>query len=192
VLLSLNEYLKVSATASAIGVLGGVTPDECCWLAGLVKNCEGGFRPKVLEVGTCSGKSALVMSWFADEVVTLDIESCPVAKENWEKYKAGNIVQLKLPHTIPPGPYDVLFIDGEHTKGAVIKDIRLYYPLLEPGGLVMFHDVKSHPAVRDGIVQMFGDMPIAECGGYVHKAKDPDGLESGPFYNNIAFCRKPQ
>ena len=35
---------------------------------------------------------------------------------------------------------EFLFIDGDHTFEGVAKDIDMYFPLLTPGGIVVFHD----------------------------------------------------
>ena len=37
---------------------------------------------------------------------------------------------------------DFLFIDGDHSVGGVQKDFDDYGPLVRPGGLVAFHDIK--------------------------------------------------
>lgn len=42
-------------------------------------------------------------------------------------------------------PLDVLFIDGDHTYGGVKVDWEMYGPLVEPDGLVAFHDIVLHP-----------------------------------------------
>jgi len=38
----------------------------------------------------------------------------------------------------------LLFIDGDHTREGVEKDIRLFLPLVIPGGLVLFDDFAPH------------------------------------------------
>jgi predicted O-methyltransferase YrrM len=49
---------------------------------------------------------------------------------------------------IPP-PVDLLHIDGFHTWQAVTHDLRTYKPLVRPGGLIFFHDVRSRfPEMR--------------------------------------------
>ncbi len=36
--------------------------------------------------------------------------------------------------------FDLIFIDGDHAYEAVKKDYEDWYPLLEPGGYIAFHD----------------------------------------------------
>lgn len=38
----------------------------------------------------------------------------------------------------------LLFIDGDHSKAGVENDIRLFFPLVLPGGLVVFDDFSPH------------------------------------------------
>ena len=40
---------------------------------------------------------------------------------------------------------DFLMIDGDHTYSGVKQDWELYSPLVNPGGLVAFHDTLPHP-----------------------------------------------
>jgi predicted O-methyltransferase YrrM len=48
-----------------------------------------------------------------------------------------------------PAPVDLLHIDGYHTWQAVTHDLRTYKSLVRPGGLILFHDVRSRfPGMR--------------------------------------------
>jgi hypothetical protein len=38
------------------------------------------------------------------------------------------------------GPYDFVFIDGDHRRTGVQMDIEMYFPLINKGGLAAFHD----------------------------------------------------
>jgi hypothetical protein len=42
------------------------------------------------------------------------------------------------------GPFDFLFIDGDHSRVGIEQDIKMYVPLVNPGGLVAFHDWDHH------------------------------------------------
>jgi len=44
---------------------------------------------------------------------------------------------------------DLLFIDGGHNYECVRRDYELYGPLVQPGGLIAFHDI-AHPGTRGG------------------------------------------
>lgn len=44
-------------------------------------------------------------------------------------------------------PCDAVFIDGDHSYGAVLSDSRLAYSLLRPGGILVWHDY-GNPSVE--------------------------------------------
>lgn len=49
----------------------------------------------------------------------------------------------------------LLFIDGDHTKTGVENDIRLFFPLVQPGGLVVFDDFSPHcPGLVEAVAQL--------------------------------------
>lgn len=61
-----------------------------------------------------------------------------------------------------PNGIDLLFIDGDHNYDAVVKDFNLYYPLVNPGGFIIFDDYlpytwngksRSCPAAVNHLVQ---------------------------------------
>ena len=41
-------------------------------------------------------------------------------------------------------PVDFLFIDGDHRYPGVSRDYALYAPLVRPGGLIAFHDIRPN------------------------------------------------
>ena len=65
-------------------------------------------------------------------------------------------------------PLDILYIDGEHTPNAVVRDIALYYPLLKSGGALIFDDY-GHEDVRRGVdaaLNGFAQIDKAFCTGW--------------------------
>eukprot|EP00929_Paragymnodinium_shiwhaense_P013661 TRINITY_DN121508_c0_g1_i1.p1 TRINITY_DN121508_c0_g1~~TRINITY_DN121508_c0_g1_i1.p1 ORF type:complete len:441 (-),score=40.01 TRINITY_DN121508_c0_g1_i1:39-1361(-) len=40
-----------------------------------------------------------------------------------------------------PGSLDLVFIDGDHSRDAVVVDVKLWRPLLRPGGILAGHDL---------------------------------------------------
>ena len=45
--------------------------------------------------------------------------------------------------------YDLIFIDGNHTYDAVMRDFELYKELLSPRGFVVFHDIDPEHVFKD-------------------------------------------
>jgi predicted O-methyltransferase YrrM len=49
----------------------------------------------------------------------------------------------------------LLFIDGDHSKAGVENDIRLFFPLVVPGGLVVFDDFSSNcPGLVEAVSEL--------------------------------------
>ena len=44
------------------------------------------------------------------------------------------------------GPYDWVFVDAGHFLPEVGKDWELYRPMVRQGGVLVFHDILTHPA----------------------------------------------
>jgi predicted O-methyltransferase YrrM len=50
---------------------------------------------------------------------------------------------------------DFLFIDGDHRYAGVRRDFHLYSPIVKENGLIVFHDILSHPKVPECRVYKF-------------------------------------
>lgn len=50
-------------------------------------------------------------------------------------------------------PIDFLFIDGDHRCAGVSRDYALYAPLVRPGGLIAFHDIR--PNASDSSIEVW-------------------------------------
>lgn len=70
------------------------------------------------------------------------------------------------------GKYDFIFIDAMHTYEAVQSDIAAWWPRLEPGGMMAFHDyghefnpdgsvLCGFPGVKTAVDEKFG--PLKNC-----------------------------
>ncbi|MBK1720035.1 class I SAM-dependent methyltransferase [Thiocystis violacea] len=53
---------------------------------------------------------------------------------------------------LQPNSVDILLVDADHSHNGVLADWRLYWPLLRPGGLVIFDDYGTeHPGVVSAV-----------------------------------------
>jgi predicted O-methyltransferase YrrM len=60
-----------------------------------------------------------------------------------------------------------LFIDGDHTKEGVEKDIRLFFPKLVPGSIVVFDDFsKSFPGLLDAVDTLISERSFSRIMSY--------------------------
>lgn len=111
-------------------------------------------RPeRVLEIGSWQGGT--LWHWLeAPHVVAIDdAMRMAGAWENWAQ-EAGS--DLTLLHGLSQddaiigaarelGPYGFVLIDGDHTYPAVKADWENYRTMVEPGGIVLFHDIFERP-----------------------------------------------
>lgn len=115
---------------------------------------------RMLEIGSFEGRSAV---WFLENILTADDASIvcidPFVREGAEERFDTNIERTGLSHkvtaikgrsdeylaTMPADRYDLIYIDGGHDAQTVLFDAVLSWPLLRPGGLVMFDDYEWSP-----------------------------------------------
>lgn len=133
-----------------------------------------------LEIGTCRGESTYFFldkcvnviklytvdpyQSYEDWIGTISQEDLDkheaIAKTNLEKF--GDRVQMikktseetaKMIDTIIEGdaPFDFIFIDGDHSYDATLKDCELFYPMLKKGGLFCGHDYQTIQTVKQAV-----------------------------------------
>ena len=107
-----------------------VTPAE----AQILANLATGLR--VLEIGTGLGVSTAGMAQTATSVTTVDVDPW-VWVTIWPTLP-GNVTVAKTTAELC-GPFDMVFIDGDHTPQAVRADLAEAVRLA-PGGLLVAHD----------------------------------------------------
>ncbi len=100
---------------------------------------------KILEIGCAAGGTLLVWQALALQVVSVDLEglSGEIDLSRFERVKfilGDSHSEDTLEKTVVHGPFDFLFIDGDHETEGVIADFNMYSPLVRTGGLVAFHD----------------------------------------------------
>ncbi len=101
-----------------------------------------GFRGKrCVEIGTCHGLTAAVLSRYFDEVISIDIQPKPVKHEVIEFLGIKNVRFHDVKDNtekfdlIHHAKFDAAYSDGDHTK-----DTKLDFDAVKKGGRVMFHE----------------------------------------------------
>ena len=93
------------------------------------------------------------------------VELEKIAHERLEKYK-DKITWIKdLSENVAdqiPDNLDFVYVDGNHRKEYVLKDIELYYPKIKEGGLISFHDF-DYPDVQKAVIDAFGNDIKSDC-----------------------------
>jgi caffeoyl-CoA O-methyltransferase len=109
---------------------------------------------RALEVGTSTGYSAI---WIAlalretgGKLITIEIDEGrhQTAKENLRAVGLDGIVECRLGDALQEipkveGPLDMVFLDA--VKEDYLKYLELALPKMRKGGLVVAHNVRSHP-----------------------------------------------
>ena len=86
------------------------------------------------------------------------------------------------------GPFDCIFIDGLHYTNAVLSDLRLAHQYLEPGGLIILHDVIGMwgSNVRRAVHQFLMEAP-----GFVFRHGNYSDIFDGIGVLHSSKCERP-
>ena len=108
----------------------------------------------VVELGTCTGGSTShLAAATAGKVLSIDNEIRPDAKErllafdNIELMQGDTRSSELVNEVAKRGPIDLLFIDTLHTAKQVAAELALFGPLVRPGGLIFFDDIRINPGM---------------------------------------------
>ena len=103
-----------------------------------------------LELGAAAGGSVYLMNHFfaPDKLVLVDDGQHPRAwmrKTILQGLSYTTINGLSFTEEVIEtaakfSPYDLIFVDADHTYPSVRADVTLYLPLLRPGGFMALHD----------------------------------------------------
>jgi predicted O-methyltransferase YrrM len=127
-------------------------------------------RGKVaLELGSWFGRSTIAMASTAERVHAIDshggdaqtgpLSTLAAFRRNVKRYGVGERVVVHVGNiedvapVLAPASFDVVFVDGLHTKEAVERDASLLMPLVRAGGAIAFHDYGRYDVteVVDGL-----------------------------------------
>lgn len=130
-------------------------------------------QPKtVVEIGTARGGTLWLWCRLADPdalIVSVDLPGGPFGggytvhdvprlvahAEHGQDIQllAGNSHSPKMleavKNLIGERGVDLLFIDGDHSYEGVKQDWEMYSPLVNPGGIVIFHDIVEHTNILE-------------------------------------------
>lgn len=142
-------------------------PEEFCALLERVITYDS---PSILEIGVGRGGTSWAWSKVCGQLVSIDLPGGPwgggPSKESLEYISAyssapffflpGNSQSEQVFEAAKEkGPYDFLFIDGDHSYEGVKADYERYAPLVRAGGLIAFHDICKHEPASGCEVERF-------------------------------------
>ncbi len=138
-------------------------PEEfASWLVRLQELATTGqvLRPsRFLEIGFATGATNTVLNKIFDFKSIVAVDSLE-AEVSAAAFKAGlrfkNLALIcrssqdeetaSVVRTL--GPYDLAFIDGDHSYMGARTDFVTYKEMVEPGGLVVLHNIADHTEVH--------------------------------------------
>jgi predicted O-methyltransferase YrrM len=127
---------------------------ELALLVALVMDLE---PQVVVEIGAFDGGTLWIWCQLAGLVVAVDRPPVGYKTETKVNTLGCPVVcgdshdpqtKARLLEVLDGRPVDFLFIDGDHTFDGVKQDYEMYSPLVRPGGVVAFHDVRGHPSFQ--------------------------------------------
>jgi len=125
---------------------------------------------RVLEVGVWHGGT--LWHWLQGGRTVVGIDNAMAESDQWEEWalEAGSTLYLIQGDSHDPsvivtaencGPYQFAFIDAGHTYEEVKADWDAYGRMVEPGGLVAFHDIM--PRADYGVDRLWAEL---KAGGH--------------------------
>lgn len=112
------------------------------------------LKPKiVIELGTRRGESAMQFASASKltQILTVDIDE--TAREYVRKLNRPNVRSIITPSERALNevkiwaPWDVLFIDTNHTYEQATREYALYAPLVKKGGIILLDDIHINPGM---------------------------------------------
>jgi len=168
--------LNLLERATTIGVQGFLHSSE------LEQLCDLACGKDVLEVGSFMGLSAWGMAitahslWCVDpfdsatdgqrrtgQVTTLEAFKHAVSRYSHVKYFVGTSEEAAK-QTSMMEPFDMIFIDANHTYEDCLADIQRWWPLVKKGGVLAGHDYlhAAFPGVAKAFDEVFGPADAAD------------------------------
>jgi len=134
----------------------------------------------VVEIGTFVGSSAAHLGANpAVRVLTIDCNpdaSVRVAELGLPNVRAVTADSVAHADKLPRGRWiDLLFVDGNHTFNQAYGEYEAYRPLVKPGGLVFFDDIRLPMSTRE--MDVFWDHVV-----------DPKAELEGMHHTGIGVC----
>jgi predicted O-methyltransferase YrrM len=141
----------------------------CPWEAEYLFLVARRAKRGIVETGRFRGGSCFLMACASPEVPIYSIDIRPqdddLLRKLFKQNTVGENVSLIVgdsQKTKYPSfkPFDLLFIDGDHSYDGCYSDILNWYDSLLPGGDLVFHDCYlGQPGVQDAVIDFLKTHP---------------------------------
>jgi predicted O-methyltransferase YrrM len=166
------EDLDVLVKLAARGFWHAITPiQNPREILALLRILKQASPQRILEIGTASGGTLFLFTRIAAadaQLVSIDLpggpggggypswkiplyEGFPLPGQRLELIRADSHDPAVLSHVaslVGDRGFDFLFIDGDHSYDGVKRDFEMYGSLVNPTGLIAFHDIDYSRDVR--------------------------------------------
>ncbi len=148
-------------------------------LAGALVHLSSQNIDSFVEIGTYAGWTctvivAYLMRFGLNSAYTYDVEQfcSPLTQTIWKNHNMPLVYLLNEP--IPPGDYDLIFIDGNHEYPYVKADYEMYKSRAR---MLMFHDIND--AYCPGVRQIWKEIKTLDPKHpfFVEFTQHPNGFE---------------
>ncbi|HEX9060086.1 MAG TPA: class I SAM-dependent methyltransferase [Clostridia bacterium] len=161
------------------------------WHEDFITSLAGVVRPNVyVELGLqrCALFNRLID--FSEQLIGVDINEDSgnyMIKSPKARFFHGTTQMFAKELENNPLKIDMLFIDADHSKEAVLQDFRDFFPFIAPHGLILLHD--SHPGYTEMLQPWYcGDAYLA----IEELSKETESYEmmTIPMNPGLTLCRK--
>lgn len=147
------------------GLIGECAVPLSSLLHGLVM---GNRIARIVQLGTCSGYSSLLLGFMLRRMnapgglFTLDIDPalCALTRRWLERAGLTSFVTVAEGNSLDPaqlaaaqqhfgGAPEMILLDSSHEYPATVRELELWYPALQEGGIFLVHDVSLFAAGFD-------------------------------------------
>jgi cephalosporin hydroxylase len=140
------------------------------------------LRPeRLVEIGSAAGGSTLYFAHLMDligtgEVVSIDVDRSGFVARHPRIVQvtgdSGSAEVIARIHDLCRGRATMLVHDGDHSKGAVLRDLEAYQDLIAPGGAIVVEDgVQDLFRPGDGL-GTFEEGPLAAIDEFLRRHPD--------------------
>lgn len=149
---------------------------------------KAGFLNRYLELGIARGECFNSVAPFCKEAYAVDIDD----RYNFIKYNKnlfwfhGKTTDFLINHENYK-PFDLVFIDANHSHKASLEDFKLVLPLVNDNGLILLHD--TYPPNNDYLSPNLCN-DTYKTAEYIKKNFLEYEIVTLPFYYGISIVRK--
>lgn len=121
------------------------------WELDQLQTLVRGLQPlSVLEIGIWDGGTLAGWIDSAARIVGVDVQVRRAVAERFAEYPSVRLIQgdceddTVKTKVAAYAPFDFIFLDADHQYAAARRHWNLYKPMVSPGGVFAFHDIRRY------------------------------------------------